>query len=231
MFTDFRLLEEKIEYTFKNKELLNIALTHSSYVNDHKISKNMDYERTEFLGDAVLQLVTSEYLFKKYPNKNEGNMTKMRASIVCEKALAITAKEIGLGNYLRLGFGEEKSGGRKRESIIADVVESIIGAIYLDSGLEEAKKFIDNFVLADCEHKSMFYDCKSTLQELVQKSSNHHLEYEILSQSGPDHDKTFEVAAILDGEIIGRGSGRSKKDAQQNAAYAAIMDIKSRKVL
>ncbi len=231
MFTDFKLLEETIGYEFKDKELLNIALTHSSYVNDHKISKTMDYERTEFLGDAVLELVTSEYLYKNYPNKDEGNMTKMRAGMVCEKALAITAKEIGLGKYLRLGFGEEKSGGRNRDSIIADVVESVIGAIYLDGGIDKAKEFIHRFVLADCEHKSMFYDCKSTLQELVQKNNNHHLEYEILSQSGPDHNKTFVVAAVLDGKVIGQGSGRSKKDAQQNAAYAAILDIKSRKVL
>lgn len=231
MFTDFRLLEETIGYEFKDKELLCVALTHSSYINDHKLSKTMDYERTEFLGDAVLELVTSEYLYKKFPNKNEGNMTKTRASMVCEKALAITAREIGLGKFIRLGFGEEKSGGRQRESIIADVVESIIGAIYLDSGLEEAKKFIHRFVLDDFENKSMFYDCKSTLQELVQKDNTHHLEYTILSQSGPDHNKTFEAAAVLDGKIIGRGTGRTKKDAQQNAAYAAILDIKSRKVL
>ena len=231
MFTDFKLLEETIGYVFENKELLNVALTHSSYVNDHKISRTMDYERMEFLGDAVLQLVTSEFLYINYPTKEEGNMTKMRAGMVCEKSLAITAKEIKLGKFIRLGFGEEKSGGRNRESIIADVVESIIGAIYLDGGLEKAKQFIHKFVLVDFEQKSMFYDCKSTLQELVQKNGNHHLEYEILSQSGPDHDKTFDVAAVLDGKVIGKGSGRSKKEAQQNAAYAAILDIKSRKVL
>ncbi|MBE5926751.1 MAG: ribonuclease III [Lachnospiraceae bacterium] len=231
MFTDFELLERKIGYEFNNKELLCVALTHSSYINDHKLSKIMDYERMEFLGDAVLELVTSEYLYKEFPNKNEGNMTKTRASMVCEKALATAAREIGLGKFIRLGFGEEKSGGRQRESIIADVIESIIGAIYLDSGLEEAKKFIHRFILDDFENKSIFYDCKSTLQELVQKNNTHHLEYIILSQSGPDHNKTFEAAAVLDGSIIGQGTGRTKKDAQQNAAYAAILDIKSRKVL
>ncbi len=231
MNTDLASLEAKIQYTFNDKMLLRRALTHSSYINDQKLDKTMDYERTEFLGDAVLELVSSEYLFKKYPTKAEGEMTKLRASMVCEKSLAITAREIGLGEYIYFGRGEEKCGGRDRDSIIADVVEGIIGAIFLDSGIENAKSFINDYVLKDIEHKSLFYDCKTTLQELVQKEKNHELKYIVTSESGPDHNKIFEVQALLDGNVIGAGNGKSKKDAEQNAAYDAILAIKGRKVL
>lgn len=224
-------LEEKINYTFKDKMKLRRALTHSSYINDQKLDRTMDYERTEFLGDAVLELVTSEMLFEKYPTKPEGQLTKMRASMVCEKSLAITARDIGLGQYIYFSKGEEKSGGRDRDSIIADVVESIIGAIYLDGGINAAKDFIYNYVLNDIENKSLFYDCKTTLQEMVQKEKNHVLRYQVVAESGPDHKKMFEVEALLDEKIIGKGIGKSKKDAEQNAAYNAILEIKSRKVL
>ncbi len=224
-------LEEKINYTFKDKMYLRRALTHSSYINEKKLDKTMDYERTEFLGDAVLEFVTSEMLFEKYPTKPEGQLTKLRASMVCEKALAITARDIGLGQYIYFSNGEEKSGGRDRDSIIADVVESIIGAIYLDGGINPAKDFIHNYVLNDIENKSLFYDCKTTLQELVQKEKNHVLRYQVISETGPDHKKMFEVEALLDDKVIGKGIGKSKKDAEQNAAYKAILEIKSRKVL
>lgn len=230
MTANINMLEKKINYTFIDKTLLRRSLTHSSYINDHKLDKTMDYERTEFLGDAILELVTSEYLFKNYPTKTEGEMTKLRAKMVCEKSLAITAREIGIGDYILLGHGEEKCGGRDRDSIIADVVEGIIGAIYLDSGLDNARRFIYDYVLNDIEHKTLFYDCKTTLQELIQKEKNHKLEYLVVGESGPDHKKLFEVDAVLDEKVIGHGQGKSKKDAEQNAAYNAILDIKGRKV-
>lgn len=219
---DFNQLEAKINYTFKDKSLLTQALTHSSFSNEQKIKKWKNYERIEFLGDAVLELVSSDYFYHNYPQESEGNLTKMRASAVCEQALAITARDLQLGDYMIFGKGEEANGGRLRESIIADAVEAVIGAIYLDCDLEEAKKFIYKFVLNDLDNKRLFYDAKSILQERIQEKKLGVLSYELVKEEGPEHDKNFIVQALLDDKVIGCGDGKSKKAAQQKAAYDAL---------
>ncbi|WP_035765950.1 ribonuclease III [Butyrivibrio sp. NC2002] len=219
-------LQHKIGYTFKNTLLLKQALTHSSFANEQKINKRGDYERLEFLGDAVLELVSSTYLYNKYPDKREGEMTKMRASMVCEPALAYCASNIHLEEYIILGKGEEQTGGRYRESIISDVMEAIIGAIYLDSGLEAAKKHIEKFILDNPEEKQIFYDSKSVLQEIVQRDGNVEIRYEICGEKGPEHDKIFESAVYIGDKKLGEGSGRTKKAAEQKAAYQAILELK-----
>ncbi len=220
-------LQGKIGYTFKNVKLLRQALTHSSFANEQKINKQGDYERLEFLGDAVLELVSSEFLYKENPNKSEGQLTKTRASMVCEPALAYCAKDIELNSYILLGRGEETTGGRKRDSIISDVMEAVIGAIYLDSGIDEAKKFIYRFILSDLENKILFFDSKTILQEEIQKSGTAaQLSYELVGESGPEHDKEFSVKAYLNGKEIGAGKGHTKKAAQQQAAYEALLKIK-----
>ncbi len=219
-------LENSIGYTFKDKNLLLQALTHSSYANEQKINKRGDYERLEFLGDAVLELVSSHYLYNKYPNKKEGEMTKMRASMVCEPALSYCAKEINLEDYIILGKGEEATGGRHRESIISDVMEAIIGAIFLDSGLDAAKAHIERFILDNPEEKQIFYDSKSVLQEMVQRDGHVELRYEICGEKGPEHDKIFESAVYVGDKKMGEGSGRTKKAAEQKAAYQAILELK-----
>ncbi len=219
-------LENTIGYTFKNKNLLYQALTHSSYANEQKINKRGDYERIEFLGDAVLELVSSHYLYQKYPDKKEGELTKLRASMVCEPALAYCAQDIHLEKYLILGKGEEATGGRHRESIIADVMEAIIGAIFLDSGLDAAKAHIEKYILDNPEEKKIFYDSKSVLQEMVQKDGVKDLRYEICGESGPEHDKIFESAVYVGDKKLGEGSGRTKKAAEQKAAYQAILELK-----
>lgn len=219
-------LEGKIGYCFKNKELLKQALTHSSFSNEQKINKWKNYERIEYLGDAVLELISSDYFYHMYPEETEGNLTKMRASAVCEQALAITARELKLGSYMVFGKGEEQNGGRERESIIADAVEAVIGAIYLDGGLEEAKGFIDHFVLNDLENKRLFYDAKSILQERVQEAKSGVLAYELIKEEGPEHEKNFVMVAKLDDKVIGTGQGKSKKTAQQHAAYDALLKQK-----
>lgn len=216
-------LENEIGYQFKDKSLLKQALTHSSFSNEQKIRKWKNYERIEFLGDAVLELVSSDYFYRTYPEETEGNLTKMRAAAVCEQALAITARQLKLGSYMILGKGEEANGGRERESIIADAVEAVIGAIYLDESLEEAKKFIYRFVLNDLDHKRLFYDAKSILQEHVQETKAGELVYELIREEGPEHDKLFVVEARLNDVTIGSGEGKSKKAAQQHAAYDALL--------
>lgn len=216
-------LEGKIGYCFKDKSLLRQALTHSSFSNEQKINKWKNYERIEYLGDAVLELISSDYFYHAYPEETEGNLTKMRASAVCEQALAITARELQLGGYMVFGKGEEQNGGRERESIIADAVEAIIGAIYLDGGLEEAKRFIKNFVLNDLENKRLFYDAKSILQERIQEAKIGELTYELIREEGPEHEKNFVMEARLNGKTIGTGQGKSKKTAQQHAAYDALL--------
>lgn len=216
-------LEEKIGYCFQDKSLLRQALTHSSFSNEQKINKWKNYERIEYLGDAVLELISSDYFYHAYPEETEGNLTKMRASAVCEQALAITARELQLGGYMVFGKGEEQNGGRERESIIADAVEAIIGAIYLDGGLEQAKKFIHGFVLNDLDHKRLFYDAKSILQERIQEAKLGELTYELIREEGPEHEKNFVMEARLNGETIGTGQGKSKKTAQQHAAYDALL--------
>lgn len=215
-------LEKKVGYDFKNKNLLKQALTHSSFANEQKINKFEDYERLEFLGDAVLELVSSEFLFQENLSMTEGQLTKLRASIVCESALAYCAREFGVEEYILLGRGEEITGGRNRDSIISDVMEAIIGAIYLDSGMEQAASYIRRFILSDLEHKKLFYDAKTILQEVVQRDNKGNLHYELLSEEGPDHDKVFVVEARIDEKKIGTGSGRTKKAAEQQAAFEAL---------
>ena len=222
-------LTDKIGYSFKKPELLKLALTHSSYANEKRL-KGISYnERIEFLGDAVLELITSEFLYNNYPKMPEGEMTRTRASIVCEPTLALCAKEISLGDYLFLGKGEALSGGRKRASIVSDAMEALIGAIFLDGGIEEAKKFIYRFVLTDLENKKLFTDSKTILQEIVQSDHNNkELSYVIISEDGPDHNKTYTVAVQINGIEEGRGSGRTKKAAEQEAAYKAILKLQKR---
>ena len=216
-------LEQKIGYSFHNQKLLKQAVTHSSCANEQKINKAGDYERLEFLGDAVLELVSSDYIFQEHADMSEGQMTKYRSSIVCEPALAFCARQIGLEQYILLGKGEEATGGRDRDSIISDVMEAVIGAIYLDSGIDEAKVFIHRFILSDLEHKQLFYDAKTILQEEVQKENKGTLHYVLVSEEGPEHDKTFVVEAMIGDVRVGRGSGHSKKAAEQKAAYEALL--------
>ncbi len=216
-------MEHKIGYCFRDKRLLRQALTHSSYANEQKINKFEDYERLEFLGDAVLELVSSDYIFRTRPDMPEGKMTKYRSSIVCEPALAFCARQIGLEQYMLLGKGEEATGGRGRDSIISDVMEATIGAIYVDSGMEDAKAFIERFVLSDLEHKQLFYDAKTILQEEVQKENKGTLHYELVREEGPEHDKTFLVEAMVGDVKVGTGTGHSKKAAEQQAAYEALV--------
>lgn len=221
-------LEKKIGYCFRDKSLLRQALTHSSFSNEQKIHKWKNYERIEFLGDAVLELISSDYFYRTYPEETEGNLTKMRAAAVCEQALAITARQLKLGSYMVFGKGEEQNGGRERESIIADAVEAIIGAVYLDAGIEEAKKFIYRFVLNDLENKRLFYDAKSILQEQLQEKKAGELTYELVREEGPEHEKVFVMNALLNDVVIGTGQGKSKKTAQQHAAYDALMQQKNK---
>ena len=216
-------LEQKINYSFRDRILLRQALTHSSCANEQKINKCEDYERLEFLGDAVLELICSDYIYKGHPEMSEGKMTKYRSAIVCEPALAFCAREIGLEEYILLGKGEEATGGRNRDSIISDVMEAVIGAIYLDSGIDEARTFIQRFVLSDLEHKQLFYDAKTILQEEVQKESGGTLQYELVREDGPEHDKTFAVDVIINGVKVGSGTGHSKKSAEQKAAYEVLL--------
>lgn len=216
------VLEERIGYRFRNRYLLECALTHTSFANEQKIQTFKDYERIEFLGDAVLEMLSSEFLFRTYPEKKEGELTKLRASLVCEPALAYCARDLSLGAFIRLGRGEEASGGREKDSIISDVMEALIGAMYLDSGSVEApRQFVLKYVLSDLEDKQLFYDSKSILQEQAQRSGED-VRYEILEESGPGHQKRFRVAALVGGRRCGVGEGRSKKAAEQQAAYAAL---------
>lgn len=222
-------LEKTIGYSFNDKKFLELALTHSSYSNDKKMGKLKNNERLEFLGDAVLELVSSEFLFHEYGSKPEGELTRLRASLVCEPTLAETARAFNLNDYLRLGHGEENTGGRYRDSIISDALEALIGAIYLDGGFANAKEFILKFVLNDIENKHLFYDSKTILQEIVQKQYKERVEYVLVGESGPDHNKTFEVEAVFRKVVIGRGKGATKKRAEQQAAYEAILAIKKEK--
>lgn len=221
-------LEAKINYSFRQQALFYQALTHSSYANEHRMKKTQCNERLEFLGDAVLELVASDFLYHKYPNKPEGELTKIRASVVCEPTLAYCASELDMGIYLRLGKGEEATGGRGRNSLVSDAMEALIGAIYLDGGFASAKEFIHRFILNDMEQKQLFYDSKTILQEMVQADSAAGLQYEVIKEEGPDHNKLFEVRALLGTEEIGRGTGRTKKAAEQVAAYRGILKLRKR---
>ncbi len=218
-------LEAKIGYTFADKGLIKQALTHSSYANEMRILKSGNYERLEFLGDAVLEMVSSDFLFSKYPTMPEGQLSKLRAALVCEPALSMAARRIELEKYYLLGKGEESTGGRTRDSIACDIMEAVIGAIYKDSGIEEAKKYIFRYILDDIEKKKLFYDAKSTLQELAQSKYKLPLTYSVIYETGPEHDKEFGVEVLLGKEVLGRGKGRSKKMAEQHAAYEALLAL------
>ncbi len=218
-----RELEEIIGYQFQKKELLVQALTHSSFSNEQKINKYANYERLEFLGDAVLELLSSQFFFENYPDMSEGDMTQKRSSMVCEPALAFCARDLCLGKYVLLGKGEEATGGRERDSIISDVMEAVLGAIYLDGGFEKAQRFGQKFILSDLENKQLFYDSKTILQEKVQRAGKQ-LVYALVDESGPEHNKIFTVEARLDGKVVGTGQGRNKKAAQQKAAYQVLLD-------
>ncbi len=215
-------LEKKIGYTFGQEKFLAVALTHSSYANELKKGLENN-ERQEFLGDAVLSIVVSDYLYK-HSRLAEGDLTKLRASIVCEKSLCGFAKQIGLGDYLLLGKGEEQTGGAQRPSILADAFEALIAAIYLDSGIEQARSFIIPFVekMLEDDKDPGFQDYKTQLQEIVQQNPQESLSYVLVEESGPDHDKQFEVEVHLNSNVIGRGIGRSKKSAEQLAAKEAL---------
>lgn len=227
--TDLKGFQESIGYKFNDEELLKNALTHSSYANEVKSRKISDNERLEFLGDAVLELTSSDYIFKNHFGMNEGDMTKLRASIVCEPTLAMCARTFGLEKYILLGKGEEQTGGRNRDSIVSDACEALIGAIYLDGGFANAKEFILKFILNDLENKQLFYDSKTILQEVVQ-SRGLEVVYELLGENGPEHDKTFEVSARAEGLFQATAAGHTKKAAQQKAAYNALIMLKERGV-
>ena len=221
-------LQQKIDYQFKDENLLFTALTHSSYANEHKLHKIHHNERLEFLGDAVLEVVSSDFLFKNFPDMAEGQMSKKRASLVCEPTLAYCARQIGLGKYLMLGKGEDMGGGRNRDSILSDALEAVIGSIYLDGGIENASRFIMANVLNDIEHKAMFQDSKTILQEILQKDHKDPISYEVVDTTGPEHNRMFEMQVKLGDKVIGRGSGRTKQAAGQEAAYHAILALKNK---
>ena len=219
-------LEQVIGYKFNDRDLLAHAMTHSSYANEKHWEKARNNERLEVLGDAVLELVSSDFLFHKNSHMPEGEMTRTRASMVCEQALAYCAGEIHLGEYLMLGRGEEATGGRERASVVSDAMEALIGSIYLDGGFASAKEFIHKFILNDLENKQLFYDSKTILQEMVQGMGREALTYELLGEDGPEHNRVYETCAKIGGREIGRGQGRSKKAAEQMAAYRGILKLK-----
>ena len=219
-------LEAAIGYQFKNITLLQNALTHSSYANERWHNSLKSNERLEFLGDSILGMVVAEYLYKNFPDRPEGELTRMRADMVCEKTLASVAARINLGHHLMLGNGEEQGGGRSRDSILADAVESVIAASFLDGGMAAARSFIEKFILVEVPVRKMHNaDYKTALQELIQQKKNQTLSYALVGESGPDHDKRFEVEVSLNGRVIGTGTGSSKKRAEQMAAQSALENL------
>ena len=224
---NFLELQDKIGYEFKQEKLLRQALTHSSFANEKHLRKHSDNERLEFLGDAVLEIVSSDFLYKAYPDKSEGDLTKLRASLVCEPTLAICTREMELGKYLFLGKGENLTGGRNRNSILSDALEAVIGAIYLDGGFANAKEFVNKFILNDLDNKKLFFDSKTILQEVIQGLGKE-VDYEFIGEEGPEHNKQFVVAAVVDGLFNIKGTGHTKKSASQNAAYAALIELKNK---
>lgn len=219
-------LELAIGYRFHNITLLQNALTHSSYANERWHDSLMSNERLEFLGDSILGMVVAEHLYRNFPNRPEGELTRMRADMVCESSLAAVAEKIGLGDHLLLGKGEERFGGRARASILADAVESVIAACFIDGGMEAARAFIAQFVLCDVPVTKLHnLDYKTSLQELVQQKKNQVLTYTLTGESGPDHNKEFFVEVLLNGQVVGRGVGSSKKRAEQDAARVAIDNL------
>lgn len=216
-------LENKIGYQFTDPSVLFNSLTHSSYANEMGLKKGKNNERLEYLGDAVLELVTSEYVYKQYEDLSEGDLTKLRASIVCEPTLSNCARDLDIGHFIFLGKGEDSSGGRDRDSILSNTLEAIIGAIYLDGGFTNAKEFVHKFILDILKNKDLFFDSKTILQEIVQnKDNNLKIHYKLISEEGPDHNKTFTTSVYIGNEEIGLGIGRTKKAAEQAAAYEAI---------
>ena len=221
-------LEKAIGYRFRSIVLLQNALTHSSYANERWHDSLKSNERLEFLGDSILGMVVAEYLYQSFPDRPEGELTRMRADMVCETSLAAVANKIGLGQHLLLGHGEDRFGGRTRASILADAVESVIAAAFLDGGMEAARGFIEKFILTEVPVKKLHNaDYKTALQELVQQKKNQTLTYSLVGESGPDHDKQFLVEVSLNGNVVGTGTGRSKKRAEQDAAREAIEMLRS----
>ncbi len=225
MKTRLQELQQQIGYQFNDEDLLLSALMHSSYTNEKHLPKYKCNERLEFLGDAVLELVSSQFLFFEDTKMPEGELTKLRASMVCEPSLAFCAREIKLGEYLLLGRGEETTGGRFRDSVTSDALEALIGAIYLDGGFANAKEFIHKFVLNDLEHKKLFFDSKTILQEIVQGQFEESILYSLVKEEGPDHNKTFYTEVYIGETCYGSGRGRTKKAAEQEAAYHAILKL------
>ena len=224
-------LENAIGYRFKNIQLLQNALTHSSYANERWHNSLLSNERLEFLGDSVLGMLVAEYLYRNFPDRPEGELTRMRADMVCEQTLAAAANKIGIGEHLLLGHGEERFGGRTRNSILADAMESVIAACFLDGGLNAALTVVQKFILVEVPVTRLHnVDYKTRLQELVQQKKNQVLSYTLVGQSGPDHDKQFDVDVSLNGNVVGSGSGRSKKRAEQMAAKAAIEKLFPQKI-
>ncbi len=220
--SDFLFIQEKIGYNFKNTELLKRALTHTSYANETGGDHNLSNERLEFLGDSVLGVISAEYFFMNYKKLPEGELTKLRAATVCEKALCEYAKDIDLGSYILLGRGEIVTGGSERPSILADAFEALIAAVYLDGGMDAAKGFVLKYIEKAAKEHRGFKDYKTMLQEVVQKNPGEIVEYVLVNESGPDHDKRFEVEVHLNSNVIGRGIGTSKKKAEQFAAKEAL---------
>jgi len=220
-------LQNELNFIFKDITLLNGALTHSSYANEHRKTNMIHNERLEFLGDSVLNLAVSDYIYKKYPYYPEGNLTKIRATVVCESALALIAKKIKLGDYLLLGKGEEATGGRNRDSILADALEALIGAMYLDKGFRDVQRFVirllEKEIIEASKKGELFIDYKTKLQETLQRNRKASIEYKIVKEEGPDHDKKFHILALIDKEEFGRGYGRSKKEAEQRAAKEVLI--------
>lgn len=231
MKQDLLELEKKAGYQFHDRRLLERAMTHKSYINEAHMERYESNERLEFLGDAVLELVTSEFLFQDKAKFPEGELTRMRASIVCEPALAFCARQLDLGGYLRLGKGEEATGGRNRDSLTSDALEALIGAIYMDGGFTNAKEFIHKVVLSDLENKKLFFDSKTILQEVVQaRFRDQRVTYRLMGEEGPDHDKSFRTAVCIGDEIYGTGTGHTKKRAEQEAAYHALLELKKQEI-
>ena len=218
-------LEDLIGLKFTNQANIRSAISHSSFVNELKVNKWEDYERLEFLGDAVLEIVSSDYLYRHYPDMPEGELSKFRASLVCEPSLAFTAKRMNLSEYILLGKGEDASGGRYRNSLLSDVFEAIIGAVYLEFGYMEAKNYIEKFLLNDISENQLFVDSKSRLQIIVQSKEGMNLEYKVIEETGPDHDKHFVVGLFINDELVSQGEGHNKKEAEQMAAYNGIKKI------
>lgn len=226
----YETFQQKLGYHYQSHALLQEALTHSSYANEHRAKGVKDNERLEFLGDAILDMIISEYLFLKYANMPEGDMSKIRASIVCEGSLAKVAKQMELGEYILLGKGEEMTGGRERASILADAFEAVTGSLFVDGGFDEAKRFLYKTLVADVEQtehiETLYADYKTLLQEAIQKCSMAPIHYEVVGEEGPDHDKHFYVEVYHEEKCLGRGIGKSKKEAEQDAAQKALENYK-----